>query len=435
MSAASQAPHHRLRQRLMLVFAGFALLVAALYGFYVAVFVYMVEDRFFDGLLAREAEIQQRHHAEHGVWAIPRLDFITVHTDPATLPDGLGARLAPEPWRREFSGAEGRHYHLARLHPAAGEPGLPAWLAAEVGPQLVVRPIRGGILQWLAWSGLAVLGLALSLGAWLARRVTAPLSRLAQLVDETSPDRLPPAFSQNFPDDEVGVLARGLERLIARIDAFVSREREFTRDASHELRTPLAVIRSACERLGARRDLDADARSQIAYVEQSARQLEQTVTTLLSLARECDGTQPATELSLLPMIERVIVEQAPLLEARPVDLLVDVPVATRVRLPTTVLHIVLSNLMGNAFAHTVQGRVVIDLADDALRISNPGDGLQEVDFQPFVKRQASAGFGLGLSIVRRLCERHGIPLRIESHGRQTVASVGLTGITPRGGSA
>lgn len=426
MSAALR-PRRQLRHRLMLAFAGFALFVAALYGFYVVVFAYLVEDRFFQGLLQQEARAQLQHHAAHGRWTRPQLPFVSLHVDPDTLPDALGARLADEPWRREFPGVDGRHYHLELLDTpsAAGAAGTRAWLLAEVSEQLVVRPMRGGIAQWLGWSSLVVLALALLLGAWLARRMTAPLSRLAALVDQADPDRLPAGFAGSFPDDEVGTLARGLERLIARVDDFVAREREFTRDASHELRTPLAVIRSACERLAARDDLDASSRRQIDHVHQSAQQLERTVSTLLALAREQHGIEPDGEVALLPLLERVIVEQAPLLDGRAVDVALDVAAATSAPWPANVLHIVLSNLIGNAFAHSASGVVAIDVDGGWLRIANPGGTLGEDAFAPFAKGEASAGFGLGLAIVRRLCARHGIALRFDAAAGGTVARLAL----------
>ncbi len=413
----------------MLAFAAFALLVATLYGFYVVLFVYLVEDRFFHGLLQHEAQSQLEHHATHRGWTRPQLHFVSVHLDPATLPDQLGTRLAAEPWRREFPGNDGRHYHLQQLEPPP--PAASAWLLAEVSEQLVVRPMRSGILQWLGWSSLAVLALALLLGAWLARRMTAPLSRLAALVDAVTPAHQPAGFAGSFPDDEVGTLARGLERLIARIDDFVAREREFTRDASHELRTPLAVIRSACERLAERNDLDVESHQQLDHVSQSARQLEQTVSTLLTLAREQHAAESRSDIAVLPLLERVIVDQAPLLDGRAVEVQVDVAAGTTAHLPVTVLHVVLSNLIGNAFAHTRAGVVAIDRDGIWLRITNPGSGIAEDAFRPFAKGEASAGFGLGLAIVHRLCERHGIELRFDSSGDGTVARLGLNAIDQR----
>lgn len=413
----------RLRNRLMLAFSGFALLVAALYGFYVLLFVYLVEDRFFEGLLQQEAASQLARHAADGEWVRPQLPFVSLHVDPATLPDGLDARLQAEPWRREFAGEGGRHYHLHALESSSS--GAPAWLAAEVSQQLVVRQMRGGIAQWLGWSGLAVLALAVLIGAWIAHRVTAPLSRLARLVDEASPAQLPAGFSTRFPDDEVGTLARGLEHLIRRIDDFVAREREFTRDASHELRTPLAVIRSACERLAAHDGLEAASRDQLDHVLQSAQQLEQTVATLLVLAREESHVEEPVDVAVLPLVERVIVDQANFLASRDVELRVDISPDLRTRRPGNVLHIVLANLVGNAFAHTRAGTIEIFMDGSWLRISNPSAEVLDGVFEPFVKGTDSAGHGLGLTIVQRLCDRHAMAIDLDSQDDRFIASLDL----------
>lgn len=419
MSPASP-PRKRLRNRLMLAFAGFTLVVAALFGLYVAVFAYAVEDMFFNGLLEREAAEQLQHHADTGQWKAPRESWMRVIESRDQLPDGIAATLAREPRRTEFPGNEGRHYHLKLLQTKDGA--ASAWLLAEVSQLLVVRPQRAALLQLLAWSGVAVIGLALLLGVWLARRTTAPLSQLATLVDAAGPDHLPALHAHRFPDDEVGVLARGIEALIARIRAFVAREREFTRDASHELRTPLAVIRGTTERLAREPSLSPAARQGLAHIQQSALQLEQTVTMLLTLAREQSVPEPTQPLPLLPMLERVIVEQSPLLDDKHIQLDINVPANVSSTLPASVLQVLLSNLIGNAFAHTVSGEIHIAVEAGQLHITNPGDGISDEALDPFIKGAASSGFGLGLAIVRRLCERHGIALDItHRNGLTTVA--------------
>ena len=84
----------------------------------------------------------------------------------------------------------------------------------------------------------------------------------------------------------------------------------------------------------------------------------------------------------------------------------EVPADVVATLPATVLNILLSNLVGNAFAHTRGGRLVIDMEGRTLRIANPGHGVREEDFAPFAKGADSNGFGLGLSIVRRIIHWH-----------------------------
>ncbi|MDQ3618277.1 MAG: HAMP domain-containing histidine kinase [Pseudomonadota bacterium] len=422
-------PRRRLRHRLMLAFAGFTLAVTALFGLYAVAFVYSVEDEFFEAMLQQEAAAQLAQHARHGRWDAPRSGFMSIHADTGSMPDDLRAQHRAEPWRVEFPGNAGRHYHLLPLDPQP--PAARAYLVAEVSEQLVVRPIRDDIFALLAWSALGVIALALLLGYWLARRTAAPLADLAARVGEMQPGRLPDGLAERYPDDEIGVLARGLQALIDRVRTFIAREQEFTRDASHELRTPLTVIRSAAERLASEPALSSEAGRQIDHVRESVRQLEQTVTLLLSLAREdrpdVIGSGPT---ALLPAIERVVVEQAPLLDDKPVTVEVAVPRDAVITLPAGVLHILLSNLIGNAFAHTRQGRIAIDLHADRLRIINSGGGLadpvRDEAFQAFNKGPNSTGSGLGLAIVQRLCDRYGLELRIESDSAATTASIALS---------
>lgn len=420
---------NRLRNRLMLVFAGFTMGVAALFGLYAAVFVYAVEDKFFNAMLQHEADRQLRHHAATGTWAIPQNHFMQVLGHREALPVEIRDVVAAEPRRTEFSGSEGRHFHVRMLRPPA--PARPAWLVAEVSQQLVVRPMREELFGLLAWSGVLMLVLALLTSWWLARRTANPLARLAALVGGMDPARLPQGFAAGYPDDEVGAVARGLEQLMNRIRAFIAREQEFTRDASHELRTPLAVILSAAERLATEPGLSVIGQRHLDHVRQSVRQLDQTVGILLALARE-ERIATAQTTPLLPAVEHAIVDQSPWLEGKPVNVVVDVPPQACVPLPAPVLHILLANLVGNAFAHTDAGSVRVDIHDGRLRITNSGHAVDpeswEDALEPFRKRSGSAGLGLGLAIVKRLCDRYGIDLQLQRRDGMTIASFAIDGV-------
>lgn len=434
--SAPVRPRRRLHNRLMLAFAVFTLLVAGLFGLYAMVFMYSVEDSFFDAMLAQEAQRQRHAHALDGRWIEPAQPFMRLYDDPEKFPSEWRATYRTEPQRHEFPGAEGRHYHLRQVRPDDGT--APVWLVAEVSHQLVVRPMRGQLLMLLAVSGAVTVVLAILLAWWLARRTAAPLSRLAAEVDAMTPTRLPPRLSGEFGHDEVGTLALGLNALIARIRAFVEREQSFTRDASHELRTPLAVIRSAAERLAENTALPAQDQRFLAHIQQSVMQLEQTVTLLLALAREDhavatrgDTERLATEqrVCVLPVLERVIVDRYAALERDaevPLDL--DVPADAALAMPAPVLVIVLSNLFGNALGHGDGGVVRVDWRDGHLRLANFAMDailMPETDvLDVFSKRENSPGHGLGLAIVGRLCARYGLALRIEQDRHRFVVTVG-----------
>ncbi|MBB5205651.1 signal transduction histidine kinase [Inhella inkyongensis] len=390
-------------RRLMLAFWALALLICALFSLFAMAFAYTVEDRFLDRQLAQEAARLQAGRDATGQWPPPSAPQYRLLLQARELPDGVADQLAAEPGRREFAGSQGRHYHLLKLEEA--------WLLAEVSDWLVVRPQREGLLTWLALWALGATLLALALGAWLARRMAGPLERLVQRLQQGRPEQLPQGLAQGLAQDELGTLARTLDALHARTQAFIAREQAFTRDVSHELRTPLAVLKMGLD-------------PQQTRLCAATAALEQTLDTLLLLARE-DLPQPVEPTALLPLVEQWAIDTLPT-DDTDVALQVDLQAGDRLALPPEVLRLVLANLLGNACAHGL-GRVRVSFEAGVLCIRNPSAALPAGLGQAFVKGEGSAGFGLGLSIVRRLLERHGAQLDIGHEAGETEVRVSLGG--------
>lgn len=426
----------RLRTRIVMAFGGFAIAVAAILGLSTVFFLYAVEDRLFGEQLRDEAARLEVTRATDGRWDVPRHAYLTVHESLATLPADLREQVRAEPRRREFPGAEGRHYHLRPLGAGTLRDSIPpAWLVAEVSEQLVVRPMRGSLLwQWFAVNVVTLL-VAIALALWLARRIARPLSSLAGAVRGFDPGGPARPIVIDGADDEVAVVARALDDARTRVEEFVSREQAFTQDASHELRTPLSVIRSTTAQVLGDPQLTPEARRLLVLALQSSELMERTITSLLALARETAWERADPPTLILPVLEEVVLAQSAALEGREVSLSIDVARDATLRVPEDVLRIVLSNLIANAFAHAAPGVVRVWAGEGQLGVSNPVvpgtmPDVGELD-TPGVRRAQSPGLGLGLAIVRRLSERAGLTLRWEVSAEREFRVV----ITERGRQA
>jgi signal transduction histidine kinase len=420
-SLPDSAYRPRLQRRLLLAFSGYTLLVVALLGALSLAFVYSVEDALITGALRAEAERQLAYRAKQGDFTAPALPTMRVYPRGIGLPPDLAAQHARHPEREEFEGTEGRHYHLVRV----GADGT--LLVSEVSAQLVVRPMRGELLSWLlaAAGGLTVL--ALLLGGWLARRISLPLANLAGRVARSTPDALPDDLAEGLAHDEVGELARHLDELHARTRDLIAREKTFTADASHELRTPLAVLRLAADRLQAQ--ATAEQGPLVRSLQAAAWQLQQTVDLILALAREVPASATAEpEHELRPVLENLVLAHAPLLDREGIEIELDIPDTLTRPWSPALTHLIVGNLLANAIAHRQAARIVIEADASELRVCNrsaaPPAALLVADAPGRIrgiKGSASTGQGFGLSIVRRLAERHALALELRHHDGETRA--------------
>lgn len=253
--------------------------------------------------------------------------------------------------------------------------------------------------------------LAWLIGIWSSSRVISPVlelaRRLRQMVGRENTQQLAPLF----PNDEVGQLAAALDDYAARMTQIVRRDREFNADVSHELRTPLAVIRGATELLLANPDITDKMRQRLLRIDRAALQCTDLTTALLMLSRNERG-MGSCDISRL--VRQLAEANRAHLVNKPVEVFVEGLDDVVIEAPEAVLSVAIGNLLDNACKYTVEGEVRCRVETDRVLIEDTGPGLSTEDAERLFERGYrgssvgnTTGGGIGLSIVRRLCELYG----------------------------
>ncbi|WP_085580284.1 MULTISPECIES: HAMP domain-containing sensor histidine kinase [unclassified Pseudomonas] len=259
------------------------------------------------------------------------------------------------------------------------------------------------------------LALAVFLGWVLARKVMAPVVRLARQVRHR--DQLlglAPPLAPDYAADEVGELAVAFDATLGRLRQALTRERLFTSDVSHELRTPLMVLASSCELLLENPGIDQRGRAQVERIARASEEMRELVQTFLMLARakrEDAGVSPRQ--SLAQVADSLLCLWREPIESKGLTLIFEPGTPPDTLYNATLLNAVMGNLLRNALHYTEQGFIRLTLSGNGFVVEDSGVGIpeekREAMFQPFVRgtEKRGEGLGLGLSLVQRICENQG----------------------------
>jgi signal transduction histidine kinase len=282
---------------------------------------------------------------------------------------------------------------------------------------------------WFGFVPLSVVLVIIYITTWItfrvSRRAVSPVIWLANQVRSFDPKRpdLAALEPRNLPrdtDGDVRTLAGAIHGFAARLEEFVDRERNFTRDASHELRSPLTVIKIAADVLEADAELPDFAARSVARIRRATRDMEALLESFLILAREADVGLPEEDFVVNDVVHEEVEKAQALVAGRPLTLEVVEPAQFALHAPTRVFAVMLANLLRNACLYTERGEVTVTVGPDFVRVADTGPGIaadeMERIFQPFVRGRGHRqdGHGVGLSIVRRLSDRFGWPVTLDS---------------------
>jgi two-component system, OmpR family, sensor kinase len=214
-------------------------------------------------------------------------------------------------------------------------------------------------------------------------------------------------------NDEIGVLSNSFNKMASNLENLITTREELLRDIGHELRTPIAKGKFAIEKI--------DDFSQKELLKKIFKDLEILTNELIELEK-----LNSTKLNITTFkVETLIVESLEKLyldDESKIEIIIEDNF--KIKADLYYLSIALKNLMDNALKYASSFPIVIIVKTNEISVLNEGKALsKELEYylKPFTQELSQRdGFGLGLSIVKKIIDRHNFKLEYEFKNQSNI---------------
>jgi signal transduction histidine kinase len=270
----------------------------------------------------------------------------------------------------------------------------------------------------LLWTLLLLIVAVVLAAYWFQKELLRPVQALSDGVARMSAGQLDIVLPVRT-HDELGALTTAFNQMVRRVREMIQSRDQLLLDVSHELRSPLTRIKVALALLSE----DENKASVVSDV----KEMEVMIAELLELERLRSPYGICKEKQdLVPILNEVaqgFEDRSPGIQ------LVTNPPSIVANIDSDKIRVVLRNLLENAFKYSLPDSRPINLSayedqsDVVIRVQDDGRGLPELHvsniFEPFFRIDPSrskktGGYGLGLSICKRITEAHGGTIKVET---------------------
>ena len=204
-------------------------------------------------------------------------------------------------------------------------------------------------------------------------------------------------------NDEIGILANSFNKMASNLENLIKTREELLRDIGHELRTPIAKGKFAIEKI--------DDFSQKELLKKIFKDLEVLTNELIELEKlnstKLNITTFKAETLIVESLEKLYLDDESKIE-------INIQEDFKINGDLYYLSIVLKNLIDNALKYATSYPIQIDVKLNTISVSNKGKELSkqlEYYLKPFTQELIQRdGFGLGLSIVKKIIDKHNFKL-------------------------
>lgn len=278
----------------------------------------------------------------------------------------------------------------------------------------------------LLWGIVISVVLSIYLSYIFSRRAIWPITRLIESINKINSSKLYDRLHEGNRKDEIAQLAISFNKMLSDIESSFRNQEDFISNASHELRTPLSVMMLESDYLLTR---ERTPQEYIAHIEgqmEDIRNLNSMLNSLLEMAHlNSENILQFSDVSLDEIVFTAIKQVKAKFTDRKIVPRINYPEsdsALLIKGNSGLLIIAFKNLIENACKFSDDEVVIqFDISKSEILVSiiDKGIGIPEGQlkdvFSPF-KRGSNvkykSGFGIGLSLVARILELHGILITV-----------------------
>ena len=226
-----------------------------------------------------------------------------------------------------------------------------------------------------------------------------PLKKITKQITNFANGELSSRININSKD-EIGILANTFNNMATSLENSIKTREELLRDIGHELRTPIAKGKFAIEKI--------DDFSQKELLKKIFSDLETLTNELIELEKlnltKLNFTTFSAETLIIESLEKLYLEDESKIEIKINE---DFKISGDLHYLSTAL----KNLIDNALKYAISYPIIIETNKNEISILNKGTKLsKELEYylKPFTQELSQRdGFGLGLSIVKKIMDKHG----------------------------
>ncbi|MCD8555005.1 HAMP domain-containing sensor histidine kinase [Seleniivibrio sp.] len=261
----------------------------------------------------------------------------------------------------------------------------------------------------------------------LIRYMLSPIKKMYSAIEEVKKGNY--GFKiRHRGNDELAQLCTTFNELTSEIEKAVRSREQLLADIGHELRTPMTSIRIAADMVK-----DDELRESII---DDVGQMDSLTAKMLESARLnlSDRVVEMDTVDFSALIDRTAAK----MNSRGANIVTDVDSQISICANPDMMESLIKNLLGNAVKYSFGDPVSVKaFADDSgltLTVADKGEGISAKDmpyiFEPFYRsdsaRTRNTGYGLGLSLCKKITEIHGGTISVRSEeGRGTEVEVTL----------